>query len=232
MDQFFLVVGRINTLLPLLGVLVAAVVFASLTLFSGGGGNRARDGAVQVVDPASPSGKPVYLGLERFEHIAGTDTDLMLLTAQGSSGKLEMSSGSRSETRNVLFISGRDKTPRWLFPTQAQVVFGVSQLRDEAAAPQRQPTLALYLEFAAKDSNGDGLLDTADVSTIALAKPDGRGLVEVLHEVTRVLSQEVVDARQLVLVYQVGKSIRHARFDLVTLAMESEREIVNVPDQL
>lgn len=67
---------------------------------------------------------------------------------------------------------------------------------------------------------------------VALSKSDGSGFTEVLSGVTRVLSHQQIEHRQLAIVYQIGAAVWHARFDLDTFAKLSEQSLVEVPQQM
>jgi hypothetical protein len=156
---------------------------------------------------------------------------MLLLSAEDRSEKFSCG-GYNSKTRNVLFLSGAEKNTHWLFPSQSHLILVVDQLGEGDDSENKVPTKALYFEFITKDSNGDGRITSQDQSTVGLSKPDGAGFVEVLTEVTRVLSHEILDDKVLSIVFQSGQSIRHATFSLGSLAKISEAEVVKVPTEI
>lgn len=229
MERLFIIIGRINSILLLLVLLGAGL---SIGWISFSDKQWQRRGAIEVPVGKSTSKEQVLLSFERIEIITGASTQMMLLSAKEDSAKFSSGGGYRSETRNVLFLTGHEKTARWLFPKQNNLIFVAAQLREESKNSQENPAKALYFEYVKDDSNGDRKLSIQDLSSIALTKPDGSGFVEVLHGVSRVLSYEMLGSQYLVVVYQVGKVVRYAKFSVLSFAKESDQEIVNVPDEL
>ncbi len=229
MERIFIIIGRINSVLLLLILLGAGI---SIALMSWSSSQWQRRGAIEVPAGESASEAQVLLRFERIENITGANTQMMLLSAQAKSEKFSSGSGYGSETRNVLFLIGNEKTARWLFPKQNNLILVTAQLREKSKNPKDNPTKALYFEYVQGDTNGDGKLSAQDHSSVALSKPDGLGFVEVLHGVSRVLSYEMIDSQYLSVVYQTGKTVRHARLSVLSLAKETDQEVVNVPDEL
>ena len=229
MERLFIIIGRINSILLLLVLLFAGLSIAWVLLSDK---QWQRRGAIEVPAGKSASKEQVLLSFERIENITGASTQMMLLSAKENSVTFSSGGGYRSETRNVLFLTGHEKTARWLFPKQNNLIFVAAQLREESKNAEANPTRALYFEYVKDDSNGDGKLSIQDLSSIALTNPDGWGFVEVLHGVSRVLSYEMLGSQNLVVVYQVGKAVRYAKFSVVFFTKESDHEIVNVPDKL
>ncbi|MCE1171482.1 MAG: hypothetical protein LWW84_09170 [Azovibrio sp.] len=230
MERLFTLIKRINSALLLLGLLGLGA-FIAWNIWSSNQWQSSR--AVPIPATQAGEAKPVLLEFGQIENIHGTGTQMLELSARDSSGKL-YSSGYGSETRNVLFLSGKDKTPRWLFPVQSNLILTVEQLRHEteSSGSKQAPASALFFEYISNDSNGDGKLSRDDRSRIALAKPDGTGLTEVLDGVSRVLSREMLDSQHLTLIYQKDRAIHHARFSLATLSKELDQEIVTVPEEI
>lgn len=230
MERLFTLIKRINSALLLLGLLGLGA-FIAWNIWSSNHWQSSRS----VPIPATQAGeaKPVLLEFGQIRNICGTDTQMLELSTRGDSGKFS-SGGYGSETRNVLFLSGKDKTPRWLFPVQSNLILTAEQLRHEteSCGSKQAPASALFFEYISNDSNGDGKLSREDRSRIALAKPDGTGLTEVLDGVSRVLSREMLDSQHLTLIYQKDRTIHHARFSLPTLSKELDQEIVTVPEEI
>ena len=228
MERLFVIIKRINSVLLLLVLLGAGI---SIVWMSWSSSQWQHRGAIEVPAGESTSITPVLLRFESIENIAGANTQMMLLSAQNKSGKFS-SGGYGSETRNVLFLTGNEKTARWLFPKQSNLILVTAQLREESKDSKDSPAQALYFEYVTEDTNGDGKLSAQDHSNVALSKPDGLGFVEVLHGVSRVLSYEMLGNQQLSVVYQTGKVVRHAKFSTLSLVKEIDQDIVNVPDVL
>ena len=228
MERLFILIARINSVLFLLILLCAAGSIALMTL----GSNRwQRRGAVEVHETESGLQKQILLSFEKIESIAGANTQMMRLTTQDKSGKLS-SGGYGNETRNILFLVGTEKTARWLFKDHKHHILDASQLKEGLGNSKERPTTALYFEYVTEDTNGDGRLSSADDSHIGLAKPDGTGFLEVLHDASRVFSYKLLDQRHLSVVYQKGSTVRHTKFSLASMKPEADQEIINVPSTL
>jgi len=226
MERLFVIIGRINSVLLLL-VLIGAGISIFLLSWSS---NRWQDrGAIEVPGNASTSKPPVLLRFGRIENITGANTQMMLLSAERTSEGFS-SGGYGSETRNVLFLTGNEKTARWLFPKQSNLILVTAQLREVSKDHKDNPTNALYFEYVTEDTNGDGKLSAQDHSHVALSKSDGLGFVEVLQGVSRVLSYEMLGDKHLSVVYQTGKTVRHAKFSVLSFTKEIDQEIVNIPN--
>jgi hypothetical protein len=229
MDRLFVVINRINSILLLLALVGVCVLLGWASWSSA---EWHRRGAIEVADVEGKRDSPVFLHLEHMEDITGANAQMMLLSARAKSGKFSSGSGYDSETRNVLFLAGEEKKARWLFPAQNNLVLAAKQLREDSIHCDKKPTKALYFEYVAEDSDGDGKLSDQDHSTVALSKPDGSGFVVVLNGVSRILSHELLNDQYISVVYQTGKSVRHARFSVSSLTKETDQEIADVPDHL
>ena len=86
-----------------------------------------RRGAIEVAGGDTLTQTPVFLHLEAIQNITGANAQMMLLSAREKSGKFSSGSGYSSETRNVLFLTGTEKSARWLFPKQNNVVLEVPE---------------------------------------------------------------------------------------------------------
>lgn len=228
MKRLFIIIGRINSVFLLLVLLGAGF---SIAWMSWSSNQWQRRGAIDVPAGESSTKARVLLRFERIENITGANTQMMLLSAQVKSEKFSSSSGYESEIRNVLFLAGSEKSARWLFPKQNNLILVAAQLREESKDSKGNPTKALYFEYVKDDTNGDDKLSSQDHSSVALSKPDGSGFVEVLQGVSRVLSYEMMGSQDLSVVYQTGKTVKHAKFSLLSLAKESDQEIINVPEE-
>lgn len=222
MDRLFTIITRTNSVLLLLVLIGAGVSLVSMSWPRDGSKRR---GAIEVSEQGERS--PVILQLERIEKIRGAGTQMLLLSERTRPGKLSSGSEYAPKTRNALFLSGPEKKARWLFPKQSNVILTTAQLQD-ADEPKTKPTRALYFEYVAADTDGDGKLTDQDHSTVALAKPDGTGIVEVLSSVSRVISYDLPSEKQLSVVYQIGPVVRHALITIPSFAKESDQEIVRV----
>lgn len=224
MDRLFTIIGRINSVLLLVVLLGAGVAVGWMTAAS----NRwERRGAVEVPEANSSMKPSVMLSFDRLENVTGANAQMLRLTTRERSSKFS-SGGGGSETRNVLFLTGTAKTARWLFKDHKNIILNLSQLH----ADPEQATKALYFEYVTDDTNGDNQLSSEDHSNVALTTPDGTGFTEVLHNVDRIFSFDVLDQVHLSVVYQKGATVRHARYLLTTLKLEIDQEIITVPSKL
>jgi hypothetical protein len=229
MDRLFAVIAKINSVLLLIGLLGLCGVIA----YSSWGSHQfSQRGEIAVAAADNNSKTAVLLQLEPIESIAGTDTEMLKLSARSNPPGFSSGPGYVSETRNALFLSGQDKKARWLFPTQSNVILVAAQLRQKVGESDRGPTQALYVEYVSQDTDGDGRLSAKDHSNVALTLPNGTGMADVLKGVSRVLSYELVGDKQLSVVYQVGNVIRHARISLSSMAKEIDQEVIAVPDRI
>lgn len=228
MERLFVIIGRINSILFLIILLGAGI---SIALMMSESNRWQRRGAVLVPDGKSGSKQPILVSFEKIENITGANVQMLQLTTKEKSEKFS-SGGYGTETRNVLFLVGTEKVARWLFKDHKNLIFVASQLREESTDSEKKPTQALYFEYVAADTDGDGKLSSTDRSNIGLSKPDGTGFLEVLHDVSRVFSYEMLDQQHLSVVYQKGATVRHAKFSVASMKLEADQEIINVPDRL
>lgn len=228
MDRLFITIARINNVLLLFVLVGAGLVLVWVTWTNS---QWQRRGAIEVPVGESASTVKLLLRFERVESVTGANTQMLLLSAEEKSGKLS-SGGYGSETRNVLFLSGAEKKARWLFPKQSNKILVAEQMREKGHDSNDRPTSVLYFEYVATDTNGDGKLSAQDNSSIGLCRPNGLDFGQVLTGVTRVLSHELLDGQTLSVVYQAGRSVRHATFSVSSLKNEADQEIVSLPEEL
>jgi hypothetical protein len=74
---------------------------------------------------------------------------------------------------------------------------------------------AILYHMVKEDTNGDGKLTHDDLSVVALSKPDGTALTEVLSDLDVFVGHLVIDAKSMLLIYQ-KKTIGYS----ATLSME------------
>ena len=228
MERLFVIIGRINSILFLVILLGIGV---SIALMMSENNRWQRRGAVEVTDGKSGSKKPMLVSFEKIENITGANVQMLQLTTKEKSEKFS-SGGYGTETRNILFLAGTENAARWLFKDHKNLILVAAQLREESIYSKKEPTQALYFEYVAEDTDSDGKLSSTDRSNIGLSKPDGTGFLEVLHDVSRVFSYEMLDHQYLSVVYQKGTAVRHAKFSVASMKLEADQEIINVPDRL
>ena len=231
MDKVFTWIGRANSVVLLL--LLIGVAF-QVAIWNWPKGDRPYPRHVAVTAEASdPEQRPVQLILGDVKAITGSDILMISLGTEDDSLKLGSGSGYRQgEMRNMLFLSGSGQRAAWLFPKNDNLLRDLDQLGWRPEQDSRNPTVALYLEYATADTDGDHEIDHGDAFTIALAKPDGSGVTDILQGVTRVLSHRLVDEQTLALVYQIENKIWHARYRANTFEKLSEQAVIDVPESL
>lgn len=228
MERLFIIIARINNILLLLVLLGGA---GSIVWIMSENNSWRRRGAIEVNEANSDTKKQVLLNFGEIKNITGVETQMVNLTTQEKSTKFS-SGGYGNETRNILFLNGSDKVARWLFKDHKNLVLVSAQLHTESSSCKDSPTKAIYFEYVSEDTNNDGNLSADDRSNIVLTKPDGTGFVEVLHDVNRVLSYEMLDQQNLSVIYQKGTSVKHAKYSVTSMKLESDQEIINVPSTL
>lgn len=228
MERFFVTINRINSVIFLVVLLATGgmVLWLLGTQLS-----SSRDRAITVASPEGRGNGATPLRLGSLEHISGSDTDMLSLTSSKEDGKFS-SGGYGSDARNILFLNGEAMKPHWLFANHNNLILRNTQLKQSSSDDEKGPALALYFEYIAKDSNGDGKLSSLDTSTVALTLPDGSGFTDILHDVDRVFSFETAGDKQLSILYQKGKSIRHARVSIATMQPTSDQEVIQAPDPI
>jgi hypothetical protein len=228
MDRLFTIIQRINSVLLLLVLLGAAgfLIFISTESMK-----WQRHGAVEVAQTGAEEKKPILVSFDRVEEIAGSNTQLLKLTTQEKGGKFS-SGGYGAETRNVLFLNGDEKTARWLFKDHKSLFLTVAQLHEQSSNKEDAPTKALYFEYVSNDTDGDGNLSSADHSNVGLAKPDGTGFTQIVSDVNRVFSYDLIGSNLLSVVFQKAGKIRHLKISTPDFKIISNQEIIDVPKML
>lgn len=229
MERLFLIIGRINSVLFLLVLCGAALSIGWVTF---AGSRWQHRGEVEVAGIGQDTKKLMVLNFERIENIPGTGIQMLRLVSHEKQVKFVSGGYGEREIRNILFLKGKDNATQWLFKSHKNLILVASQLQEETSkSKDDSPSRALYFEYVADDSNGDGQFTNDDYSNVGLTNPDGSGFVEVLHGVNRVLSYEMLDQQQLSIIYQKGAMVRVMRVSLNPIKSESDREIINVATQ-
>lgn len=146
--------------------------------------------------------------------------------------KLEKKGFSRArfrKIRNVLFFKGEALKQAWLFPNHNSEILLFEQLASEVG--DQQITYALLVEFAERDTNGDGTLDREDDVSVAVTRPSGDGFT-ILEENVRSIQGRVFDHDEkamVLLVSQAGK-VMVKKYSLETFQKLSEQEVTNISE--
>lgn len=228
MNTFFTFIRRINSLLLFGGL----VVFTLLVLWGIGSSFEERNRDVVATARTPGANEELSFRLDEIKAIPGTDTQMLMLTASKTQSGIAYS-GYERDTRNVLFLSGDDKAVRWLFPDQARVIHTAAQLqaqnKDNKTAGAEPATVALYYLYSDKDTTGDGEITKDDKTSLGLSRANGEGFSAVLAGIDRVYSVSLIQNRGISVLYRIGKTLRHARYSVETLATEFDREVAAIP---
>jgi len=227
MDRFFVWIGRVNSVLLLL-LLIGISFVAGGEMWHDLHRHRSQPVAV-AAETSTP--RPVRLTLGRTETVAGSDVLMLPLEAERAAGGLKSGPYDR-DTYNALFLTGGGAQATWLFEGNGNLIHSLHSLQQEIDGRQTGPAAAIYIEYSATDTNGDSAIDEADKVTVALAKLDGTGRTDLLQNVTRVVSWELIDERTLALIYQIDQTIWHARYRTDTFTKVSEQPVIAVPERL
>lgn len=227
MDTLFTYIRRFNSLLLFVGL----ISFVLLVLWVIGSSTEWADRDVVTTATASGTQEELRFRLEDFKDIPGAHTQMLKLTASKAKAGIDYSS-YKSDTRNILFLSGDEQASRWLFPNQDNIIHTAAQLTtssDEEDPGKNKATQALYFVYADQDTTGDGEITPADRSKIGLSKANGEGFTNVLSDIDHVYAVSLIADRSISILYRVGKSLRQARYSVGTFTRELDREVVAIP---
>ena len=228
MNTFFTYLRRINSLLFLAGLLALALLF-----FRAASSDSAQNKQEIVTTSATPGSKETLrFYLDELQDIPGSDTQMLKLTASKTKPG-PVYSGYGRDTRNILFLSGAEKSARWLFPDQNHVIHTSTQLqlqvKDKKTPGADNVTVAFYYLYSDKDTTGDGKITNDDNTSMGLSKANGEGFTAVLAGIDRVYSVSLTENDGISVLYRIGKRLRHARYSAVTLGKVFDREVTAIP---
>jgi hypothetical protein len=234
MERFFRVIGRVSSIVFLL-LIVGAV---GVLIFANWSSRRVqRPVEVTVTETsADHEQRDVKLSFGNVETIMGTE--IVMVRLAGSSSASFGSYGSKGnygDVRNALFIKP-DGSAAWLFPANRSHICELKQvaetkfaLEDYDEADDKTPTLLLEIEFA--DAAEDAC-DSHVALQVALAKPDGSGVVTVLKSVDDVLARWLTPSGTFIVIYQIGATLHRAEYARDTFAEISDIAVAELPKQL
>lgn len=225
--RFFLILNRISSVLLfcLLAVIVGGIAWAYLApkRFDS---NTQRD--ITVLDKSTDPKKAVALKLQRPVSIGGANTQLLELTVPSGSYSISSGGTGNGEIRNVLFIANANSTAHWLFkdnhnviPTYFRATFECCEKRESS------PVRVLYFEYFPDAGRASNAADQH--VNVALSKPDGTGLIEVLKDIDRVLSYQMLDSDMFAITYQQGNVVKQAKYAAATLALVTDQTVIALP---
>lgn len=224
MERFFTIIRRINSILFLL-VLLGVGASAAWWSWQLHQWYARYDPSQETAETEDGADEPAYAELGDADTVTGTGTQMFSLTAEGL--------GRRGrQIRNILFLSVEAPQGRWLFPDHGNLILETDQIRPWRANDGTAPSTALYFEFVPAEPESGREPSEFDFFSVALSRPDGTGLVEVLQDVDQVLSFEQFDAGSLTVVYRDRRDLRRARIALDSFAIISNQPVATLPDTL
>lgn len=214
MDRFFKNVQRMNSLLPLLALLVVFGAFIWVNFKN----HEKPTASVQVPNDSGES--KMFYFLNTGEHLEKNGVWILRLGASDEKGWHY--EDRRSRTRNLLLIPGNRQEARWLFKDQTQRIHHVEKLPEAEGAFVK----AIYIE-AAPISKMDSPDADEDNLTIFLAKPNGDKPVAILSKIDKVIGRHLA-GDVLDIIYQQGMSVRKAQISIVDFKVQSDQEVAKM----
>lgn len=138
------------------------------------------------------------------------------------------------KAKNILFINRKDETAKWLFNGVSQIVLSVTELPKRSYAgnffERKEPTntIAIVYSVVAKDTNGDGIVNSLDNAALAVSGVDGVNYNIVLENSERIVSTELIDEDTLSIIYQKEGRAYSKKYSLKSFESLSEFELPEV----
>jgi len=208
-NRFFKFVWRVNAVA--LFLLLAAVVII---------------GGVELISDAFRSNEPVVItniaddpaGEEKWalgspQTIEGTDFTYIPLVSEKKSidttspnfkakGLHSYGGGYFSPSRNLLFVNKKTREMSWLFKDNNQLLLDIDLLSNSAECTDDRRIIAILYRVIKSDANSDGILAADDVADLAISSSDGSNYKEILPAVERVYGTEIIEGKDLLILYQ------------------------------
>lgn len=108
---------------------------------------------------------------------------------------------SSNSTRNYLFINTDTSEEKWLFNHTDYLIERSDMLR-LGDYNSKEPIVAILYQLVKSDSDHDDRLSAADLTTIAITKPDGSDYEELIKEVELIVDHTLLNENELFLIYQ------------------------------
>ncbi len=226
-DQTFGVISRINQsllfigLMSMLGLGLWGAVFIYLD------SHKAREGEVTIKSSNEEGSTKKIIDITGFRKIQGTDFLMSDITERDPSNHTIYSG---SKTTNIMFISSKENKAHLLFPHAKYLINSTNILSygSDFNKDQDNSDKAIICQYVKADTNDNKMLDSRDALSIGLIHPNGTDLVEVLTDVESLLSEDVLDAETLSLIYQKGDKVISARYSLKTFKLLSNTTITDL----
>jgi hypothetical protein len=211
---FYLNIRRFNALLPLMAVLLMAVALAMGAFFT-----DTSHPPKSVIPPdkkESASGDVLLLQKLDAELDLGPNLVMLKVVSRKKNG----TEYSKSEIRNLVFVTDESTDLKWVFPTQQQELVSVNPLKNSNGVIKGIYVEAIEKADAVKSSERELL-------SIYVVSLDGSGYKKILSNVDEVISRRN-DAKKLRLIYQKEKSVRMAQIDMQDFRITTDRELAKM----
>ncbi len=199
MSKLFRTIGRINSMLFLLGGLLAIGILG-FALYQILKDHMRGIQTTNVVNTEPGDNSKVQLELGTFEQLPGTR---YLWAPVVSTQNYRVSSYDKETTaiRNYLFVNAADKSSRWLLPNNHHLFLKADPLRYKRDNSSQEMADWVQYEVITADTNQDGQLTREDQKTIALSRVTGENYKELIPNVSQVLGSTLQDKDTLLFFY-------------------------------
>ena len=136
-------------------------------------------------------------------------------------------SKSSNSTRNYLFINTETSQEKWLFDHTNYLIERSDKLR-RGDYNSKEPIIVILYQLVKLDSDHDNRLSSADLTTIAITKPDGSGYKELIKEVELVVDHTLLNEKELFLIYQKSGVSYSAILNLENMELTKTRVLSKV----
>lgn len=198
-NKFFKLVWRFNGLIiSVAGILaVGLLAFATYKLFQDVTRERTTRNIVNIEENAEIKEN---WKLGQFSEINDGKILMLPLNSDQSFDRAYFSKSSNS-TRNYLFINTDTSEEKWLFNHTDYLIERSDRLR-LGDYNSKEPIVAILYQLVKLDSDHDNRLSAADLTTIAITKPDGSDYEELIKEVELIVDHTLLNKNELFLIYQ------------------------------
>ena len=224
-NKFFKLIWRFNGLvISVAGVLaIGVLLFAAYKLFQDVTRERTTRSIVNI-EENSEIKENWRLG--QFSEINDNKILMIPLHSDQSFDRAYFSKSSNS-TRNYLFINTETSQEKWLFDHTNYLIERSDKLR-RGDYNSKEPIIAILYQVVKLDSDHDNRLSSADLTTIAITKPDGSGYKELIKEVELVVDHTLLNEKELFLIYQKSGVSYSAILNLENMELTKTRVLSKV----
>jgi hypothetical protein len=212
LEKFFKFIDRVNALAFFTGVVLAT----GLLLWAVGSWLWEGKAKTSVVVPNASAEKSEVLSLTAWEFIPETGVQVLKLQSTGGEANEYASEGRGYKTRNLLFVKSDGSASTWLFPDQSHLMSRVERLTEPSGR-----TKAIFFESRSASDK------TVSTFGVYLARPEGSIPVEVLHDITHLVSKRI-SGDYIHIVYQKYLEIKEARISLKSFESVTDKTIANL----